>query len=75
VTRKKQELAEQAVALQKKLEELQLTEERLLESTKMKFEIVGNNVVIRKNQEEVTVSVDDVEELYAAVTTPVTMTA
>jgi AcrR family transcriptional regulator len=75
ISQRRQELAEQAAALQRKLTELQETEERLRESARMKFEIVGDNVVIRKNQEEVTVSFADVEELHKAVTMPATMTA
>jgi hypothetical protein len=62
ISRKKAELEGQLAALTQ-------AEERLLENARMKVQFVGDNILIKKNGEQVTISISDANTLFETLTT------
>ncbi|SRR5258708_7035030 len=76
VSRKKAQLAEQQRLVLEQLAQLAAQEERLLEKTKMKFEFLPDDlIVITKNDEQITITRDDLNLLYDATTEASAVTA
>ena len=62
ISRKKAELEGQLAALTQ-------AQERLLENARMKVQFVGGNILIKKNGEQVTISISDANTLFETLTT------
>lgn len=67
VSEERLKIQEQMAEMQRKLEEAQRTELRLLEDQKLKFEVVGEGVIIRKKHEQITITLAELNDLYEKV--------
>jgi transposase len=67
VTEKKSDLQQQVEELQRKLAEMAAVELRLIESQKMKYEVVGDTITIRKKHEQITLELAELRGLMEVV--------
>ncbi len=61
------QVTDEEAALLAKLEEIKRTKERLLEATRMKVEVQGDNIIVRKNGGQITLALTDIEQLVDCV--------
>jgi AcrR family transcriptional regulator len=61
------QVSQEEIELQKKLDDIRRVKERLLESTRMKVDFIDGHVVIKKNNEQITLPLSDVNQLFQTV--------
>jgi transposase len=68
VSEKKAELERQMEEMRRKVDEMQRVEQRLIDDQKLKFEVNGNLVTLRKKHEQITITKEELQALHEGVT-------